>query len=1056
MKNIIKGLIEKANFMYLTDKETKKIASVQKVLDNPKASEEELAKAHSDVNRIIAAQLSGRHEIYHVWDKKGRFDHYVVDANWNIFGVTEGANALGELKEVAPEDVVTVPWKDLGFTWCPTSLKINGKFYRLYSESNGGLKTGTATFVAADVFDKITSEEYQEFSDLDLAKKAISKRNEASLLKQDALMLPKNSSVEQQYAANLAANTAEEEAEALEAQLEWELKNSKRPVAKFNQGRALYLTPSTKTGKPVRKDDVTVAKDFEVEIDASDLEGIDAKTFKTFEVQKWSLKVTDGLSIASLSKAKKLELAYQCKAFQLRDSDGSLKGLLVIVPDAYFETMKTIQSKLTWDDATTEYKDQIILFESVVKDFAKFKSFADYMANSRQLRKCEVYEKVDGWIHVNRQLIQMLALGADQDDIIELISDTVDELKELGTMDGYYNLAEDVLPATRDPRFEALKNSSAILNQVCKQVWFKMNKSCGASVKVRGAELFSSPCLRDVIARLGGSTEITLHKGECLVDRRCDVSIGENVVVGRMPYANCRPKILKVVGYTDVPGLIEFSLEDDVMAYLDADFDGDHIYVIWDERVVRMAQKTVDLCVALGVKTFVFEDVPASAEAKKAFLWKYFTASAKMGDVGQATSPIFTLASLVPVGATPETEVELGTIQHTVAEIQADPDLEHLVEKIPDGAEPEDIIEEPKYVFDVGTILKVMQLVKVAITVEADSGKRMAKGEFGKTEIAKLIAEIRKEYVPKSEFFAHPEHVEPKVVGEEGHERIVYESDRWVKNDGTRRQKELVPVKSAMNVLCEEILRQVTGAPNVWFVSDTWYNSYRTVIRSEENPDGFLAVPPAAMRAEELAEEDRYHGVPVENWFVKTGIDWYDKEPETVLDVDPFNIDESKTAIVDGVELNVEGFKKFILHGFQEPTAYSTRMEDRTHVSLKPNKWAGLSVGIVHHRLLRAMLNLKSELNSSLNKKQIVFGFDGKGSDGRFCQNGLNDHVSEVIRFYLSFKGIDCSAEQADIILYDELAKWLFSEHANESSASDLQYFFLAYKDTMLKMAGEE
>lgn len=770
---------------------------------------------------------------------------------------------------------------------------------------------------------------------------------------------------------------------------ERDLVNEKRPVSKANQAIALLFTPSEEIGCRLTPNDVAIIPDVVVE----KLEGVnkqlDVLTFVLKAIEKASGKPTDGVSFIAEHTAERLGIYLGVGVHQIRSNSGSLKGTLVIVPD---EIMPNCTIKDVFGNDVDLY-DKYVIFETVAKDIKVYSSIEEFCKKDQTIRLMQKKVHLKGTISLSRQAFQSFMWKATREEIRSVAMRDIVKLVKLRTRIGYINKCYDICPMLKHRVFAPMILSGLFLRSVAKEIWSAIYAAASATVTVRGGSLVNLPDMNYVFNKLDGGNRPTLAPKTCRVDKRSGLKEGDEIVVIRYPQINPVPLVLKVVGYTDYRNAIEVCAYDGTMLHVDADSDGDDLDFIADEICIRAAKRAIEFCKECGLDgEWYYEDVPASLEAKCADLADYLYATSTMGNVGQATMPIFALMSLIDI-----------------------------------DAKPDDIVTIAGHDLCVRDILWLACKVKINVTLKADSGKRMADSAFLDTEDGKILADICRDYCAFSEHFDHPFECKLKKVN--GKYRYWKEQWETSKNPtGTKTPIGKTFANSCMVVVHDIVMEEISGKANKIFeeyvdVLDG-YKAYDSESQAYYKTKGFVKIPSGE-------GDEKYHGIPMDVWRLNTGIKKLEDKKNSSIILKFEGYDAKESIIVNDMEILGKDFREFVLNGLPELTDDTPYEEEDYALNLANNKFTkNLSVGLLAHRMRQVMFRIERDLSDDPRKKVEV-------------RNDVEEHIENVVKaiIYHVYK-IVITDEQARTIAYNEQARYLFSEHANEANGADIQAFF--------------
>lgn len=337
-----------------------------------------------------------------------------------------------------------------------------------------------------------------------------------------------------------------------------------------------------------------------------------------------------------------------------------------------------------------------------------------------------------GKVKLCRQYSEMFLNQAEQDELNAVLRGTANDILRMGTGKGYLKEARNAIPELKEIQsMRGIELHPGTVMTVHKKAWNRAHRAAAGKVTVEGDCLIANPDYEwviDFLCRKYGTFENQGKKAGCLGKRTVTINgeqvtvweikvphakerglIGKIVVLGRLPYVTPYGVLAIVVGDSFSDGIIEISMQEGcpIMAILSCDFDGDHIYVIYDENIVNAVARFNALIRACGYGFVVFDDMPGEEEIKTASKQAYIKAARTLSDVGLATTPIFKLAALLPKHANPDMLITACNGEKITARM----------------------------------VIFAMLMVNAAVTRAADAIKRGAPNGFNETETGRMIGD---------------------------------------------------------------------------------------------------------------------------------------------------------------------------------------------------------------------------------------------------------------------------------------------------------------------------
>lgn len=961
-------------------------------LSNKKLSEAQLVSLAEELGCCREEEERKFRKALRIAEHKARFRDYSVRHNYKecqylrmipagnsakIVVETSQKTTISKLPGYTKDAILTAEWKNLGFPMCPSKIILpSGRTYVHPRANQSHTKKGNSTYILEDLYRNgfANISEYREGY-------SIEKRNLLDEMSEYYCRSLWETDVKTKIDLRTKAFLAKQKFDAIQESPK--LLNGKVPVSRANQVaaglgnaalaasrdamRGMRLTPENICFLPDKTRDV-LFDGLKLSFEADSNGRI---SFLLKAVKRMTNKTTDGAAFMPLSLAKALGVSSRVIAFQARP----WKGMITIVPDEWFEKLPEMCKDIFEHDV--DPRGKIVMFASMAKDWQKYKRAEDLLA-AYEGRLCYMDGHVDYGpeVTLSRQTYQALMWAANKSLIRRSLRRYFAQMDAMRTEEGVIAKMKAMSPITRLAPFDKLLRSSIMANAFAKEMWYNHIGAQAGEIPVRGCSLYAVP---EIKAVLGFNPSV--KPGECLVPKETGLRIGQRVVVTRYPYLNPEPTILTIVGYTNVPGIIEFSIDDIVMIKLDMDFDGDHVTVIAEESVVEAAELALEMCKKCDARTLTFEDMKASEAAAAQSIEEYLTKAAYMSDVGQATSPVFLLYALIPIGATPETIVTIGDQAWTVAEI-----------------------------------LRTIQLIKVDVTLTADAAKRGAESPLQQHPLIKKVNDLKKDFVPFSEYFAHPTDCE---FTEEG----LLKKDRWGDDaDG----KEVVYSDTACSwftVLRELITEHLYGEANAWTPRyvDVYADKATYVDGELTKTYGWVKV----------IQDPEYTGIAPSIWKQKIGVEELDNR-EAPLNIFFDTFEEGERVFVgDGKYVDGKDFKEFCLNGVPEATIDTP--DDLRKYAVNCYRYADgtYTIGLFLHRMFRA---------------QQLYEWEQKHDDRRTKKTiriVTEQHMLSVVQgVVFHIYGVEITKEQAKLVLFNESAAYLFGKDASEVGNADLQWLY--------------
>lgn len=531
-----------------------------------------------------------------------------------------------------------------------------------------------------------------------------------------------------------------------------QLINPSFTAARSKQATALRLRPGDLVDLGADENNSIVVMDVKIEFDTPDGRALDVESFNDIICKKYNCTASDGMAILMYENVKNVDKLFDEKKF-VQTEDGLIEmmpapyqifsgGLTGCIKGCALVTKQTFKSVKAIDAFTGEEVDATgknIFFASVVKDYKSYSSQKEFFAKNSWRIMEHHYEMKE--ISMSRQMLEML-YGATEDQIMKLAEKLYDQIMAASTKEGYAEECRKMIKELDLEVYAPMANSRIFINAIAKKIWNLYTHGCAGRIKTKGMTLFLTTSVAGIINHLNGEDDWVIGEDEVLLpyDAMEDYKVGDTIFLVRYPEMQPKPCLLRVAGFHEISGTA--IIHPKKMIEKDADWDGDHGNFYGDPLIVEMAKNTLDLFKKCNGVTYVFEDVAAEEYVKTLDLEENIVKTATLGNVGSASSNMFVLAALIPVGATPDTEITISG---------------YIPSKDEEG---NPIKTEIEYTLTVKDIVNAMCIMKVAVTLEADSAKRGGASKFAESAIGKMLTAIRSKYIVYSEYFDHPFNIE--------------------------------------------------------------------------------------------------------------------------------------------------------------------------------------------------------------------------------------------------------------------------------------------------------
>lgn len=864
------------------------------------------------------------------------------------------------------------------------------------SHSKRSDKRSTATYIRKDIWERnirLHPTEWRAANEMELAK-----LHDVEKSMSDLRLASRKLSVQERNAATLKLAALKVERDKLSKSCAI-LKNTKFPVSRANQLCSLGSSTSVALAT-VKASEVFILTDNKVNVPVDYV--IRKDHTEDFSIKSTEVKSSDGEAMIAKSWADAHGWFEHTSNWQegIRGSHSCLnavapegnciKGSARIIHDTQLNEL--YGAKDPWGNA---YAGQpVCIPASVAKDYVLFESAEAWSEGGLELRIVPGHLTAKGEFCVGRQMAQSLFWGCRTETIEEMVAPQIEELKALGTPEGYAELSYREVPLLRLPGLENAAFAAPLRNSNNKVAFHALADAADFKVKVKGVTLMASYDAKAERARFSGKPvpADALKSGECRLPygicKLLGLKLGGTIDARRYPVINLLPWGLKVVGYCPT-GLIEVCA-DAQMGINGLDFDMDTLYVIADDRVRENAVFQLDWCEKHGIPMlYAFEAEDATEAAGAVTLSQYLAFARQNSDVGSATNPIFVLASLMPVRG------------------EAFPTVNGEI-------------------FDYGKVLRYAAHVNADVTNRADSAKHMCLAETYKP-VQKLCWYL----CSFSQVFDH---------AGEGYKYSVHDGAEWLSHpnwineynrDGEKRIINDDICISSGWYAAAYVLKQVYGEGNEDVPTEYIHVVKDYVPFGEEVPDG--EHPGFVYNAYGAYDgiDRRLVSLPTEaDNIIKSGTRWY-------LDIDGLSqreVIKTRRGVVTGTE-----FREFVLAGL--PEAEDDMSEDQLKgcVSLKPSKYGNetdLALGALYSRMTKATIWAEHEASDPRSKKEI--------------RVEMREHIGELIQIIFWAKtDIWLDNETADRLAFNDWAGYLFSKKAYETSAGDFAVLCREFPDLL-------